>query len=136
MTNYRTVGLAAFAAMVMTAVFPVRQSAAEVTKTKDDCTSAWAVLAPADQQEKVLSVVKNHPHWKVGTYEPIVSQAFELVVFERVDDKGDVVVAHCGHGATCNEVATAVNKAYPNLSSPAVLCTREPPNFIRNGRSL
>ena len=45
----------------------------------------------------------------------------------RNSEGGTAYVAHCGHGATCNELAREVLKAYPELGNPVVYCTNEPP---------
>lgn len=107
-----------------------------VLATKDDCMTAWAMLAPGDAagQEMVKTVIRWHPHWNAGGYEPGVSQRFALHSFER--QLGPITVAHCGHGATCNALARAVAKAYPNVGNPMVVCMREPPPGLDNPQSL
>ena len=112
--------------------------AAGVTRTKDDCISAWAVLTSGDAggREAVQNVVRWHPHWKSDGYQPMISQSFGLSVFERRFMGGQVTVAHCGHGATCNALAEAVYKAYPSSGSPVVFCTVEPPHIIDNPQGM
>ncbi len=112
--------------------------AAGVTRTKDDCMSAWAILNAGDAggREAVQGVVRWHPHWKSGAYEPGISQSFALSVFDRRFMGGQVTVAHCGHGATCNALAEAVYKAYPSSGNPVVFCVNDPPHIIDNPQGM
>ncbi len=112
--------------------------AGTVTTTKDDCMTAWAVLAPgtAEMQEAVKNVVRWHRHWSAEGYDAGVSQKFQLHSFDRTFGGGTATVAHCGHGATCNELAREVSKAYPNVGNPVVFCTIEPPHILENPQSL
>ncbi len=119
-------------------------AASSVTTTKDDCMTAWATLMAShpmvhgafphvDYKETINAVVRNHPHWTTGSYEPGISQKFELLTFDtRFHEGGTAYVAHCGHGATCNELARAVLKQYPELGSPVVHCTNDPPHIYDN----
>jgi len=113
-------------------------TAAGVTPTKPDCISAWALLAPgsASGKEAVQSVVRWHRHWDASGYEPFRSQKFSLQVFDVVTSNRNVTVAHCGHGATCNALADAVLKAYPNVGQPVVYCTAEPPPLLANPQTM
>ena len=123
-------------------------AAGSVTTTKDDCMTAWAILMSShptvhsafphqDYKENILGVVKWRPHWKVGEYVAGVSQSFDLQTFDtRFHEGGTAYVAHCGHGATCNELAREVLKAYPELGSPVVYCTLEPPHILENPQSF
>ena len=112
--------------------------AGTVTTTKDDCVTAWAILTTGDAigQEAVKNVVRWHRHWSPDGYEPGVSQKFQLHSFDRAFGEGNATVAHCGHGATCNELARVVAKAYPNAGSPVVYCVIEPPHILENPQSL
>jgi hypothetical protein len=119
-------------------------AAGQVTPTKDDCTTAWAILIShhpsvhggfphPDFLEAVQNVTKWHAHWNSGGYEPGVSQKFSLCNADlKFVEGGGAVVAHCGHGATCNELAREVLKAYPELGSPGVYCTIDPPVVLEN----
>ena len=119
-------------------------AAGSVTTTKDDCMNAWATLMAShpsvhgafphvDYKEAITNVIRNHPHWTLGAFEPGVSQKFELSTFDtRFHEGGTAYVAHCGHGATCNELARAVLKQYPELGSPVVHCTVDPPHIYDN----
>ena len=123
-------------------------SAGSVTTTKDDCASAWAIIMAShpsvhggfqhvEYKEAILGVVKWHPHWTVGPYERIRSQHFELQTFDtRFHEGGTAYVAHCGHGATCNELSREVLKAYPEIPTPVVYCTVEPPHILENPASF
>jgi hypothetical protein len=125
------------AAATMTTV--ARDSAAgQVTPTKEDCITAWAILASGDApgQEAVKNVVNWNKHWKSGSYVAGESQSFQLMTFDRTFGSGSVTVAHCGHGGTCNELANAVLKAWPNMGNPVVYCTVDPPHVLQNPQSL
>ena len=121
--------LSTFAVAAVFGITVSSEAEGGVTATKDDCMSAWAVLAPGDAKPAVEGVVRWRTYWKSDSYERGVSQSFDLQIFGVVGG-GDAVVAHCGHGATCNELARAVNRAYPNLSNPVVFCTVDPPAML------
>ncbi len=144
-------GLAVCAAAIALTSLSVSErgdAANAVQTTKDDCRSAWAILMSShpsvhagfphvEYKEAILSVVRNHPHWTVAEYEANYSQKFSLQTFDtRFHEGGTSYVAHCGHGATCNELARAVLKQYPELGSPAVYCTVEPPHILENPQSF
>ena len=126
------------AAALMISILPVRETDAAVTRTKDDCTTAWAVLGPGTQrgQDAVRQVVKEHPGWSDSGYEPMVSQKFQLMVFNVVGSQDTVVVAHCGHGATCNQLAEEMEAKHADLSDPVVVCTVDNPSPLENGKNL
>jgi hypothetical protein len=130
-------------------------AAGSVTTTKDDCLTAWAILMSShptvhaafphtEYKEAILNVVKWNPHWnsEIGPnpgagYFAGVSQKFDLQTFDtRFHEGGTAYVAHCGHGATCNELARTVLKAYPELGSPVVYCTIEPPPILENPQAF
>lgn len=141
MSTIRRIALtvAASAAAATLVMSPSNEAVSGVTTAKDDCMSAWALLAPGDSmgKEAVQGVVTNRRHWDGTKYERGISQSFELSVFDRAFGGGSsVTVAHCGHGATCNELAREVFKAYPNVVSPVVYCTIEPPHIIDNPQSF
>jgi hypothetical protein len=150
-------GLVLVGAFTAVALVPRDGTAAgQVTPTKDDCTTAWAILIAhhpsvhggfphPDFMEAVQNVVRWHPHWNselpdphpcpTGTsgYQPGCSQKFSLCSADlKFVEGGGAVVAHCGHGATCNELAREVLKAYPELGSPGVYCTIDPPVVLEN----
>ena len=142
-------GLVVLGAFASAAVLTDKSDAAgAVTTTKDDCMSAWAILMAShpmvhgafphvDYKEAIMGVVKWHPHWTVGGYEPGISQKFDLQTFDtRFHEGGTAYVAHCGHGATCNELAREVLKAYPELGSPVVYCVTDPPHILDNPASF
>jgi hypothetical protein len=130
-----------FTLMVTAATLTVSEdtdAAGTVTTTKDDCVTAWAILTPGDAtgQEMVKNVVRWHRHWSPDGYELGVSQKFELHTFDKTFGGGNATVAHCGHGATCNELARVVAKAYPNAGSPVVYCVIEPPHILENPQTI
>ncbi len=132
-----TVAAAGVAALGLV-VASAEVEAAGVTPTKDDCMSAWAILTSGDAagREAVQNVIRWHPHWKSVGYEPGISQSFGLGVFDRRFMGGQVTVAHCGHGATCNALAEAVFKAYPSAGSPVVYCVVDPPHILDNPQGM
>lgn len=137
-----SIAIAAFVAL--TSVSTQMTAAGSVTATKDDCASAWAILMAShpdvhggfphvEHKEAILGVVRNRRHWTPDGYERLVSQKFDLQTFDtRFHEGGTAYVAHCGHGATCNELSREVLKAYPELGSPVVYCTIEPPHILEN----
>ncbi len=147
-TFTKFLGIAAASAMAVTFSTGSIDAAGSVKTTKDDCMTAWATLMAshptvhsafphAEYKEAILNVIKWHPHWTVGSYEAGVSQRFELSTFDtRFHEGGTAYVAHCGHGATCNELARAILKTYPELGSPQVDCTIEPPHVLENPQSF
>lgn len=136
------------AAAMATTMVDNTTAAGSVTTTKDDCMTAWAILMAShptvhgafphvEYKEAILNVVKWHPHWTVGEYLPGESQKFDLQTFDtRFHEGGSAYVAHCGHGATCNELARVILKAYPELGSPVVYCVIEPPHILDNPQSF
>lgn len=114
-----------------------------VQKTADNCANAHAILMAstdgdhARYWEAISGVVKT-PIGKwvvVDAYEPGVAQK---VSFRQYDTKfhegGTAYVAHCGAGFTCNELAEAVLKHYPDVGSPGVYCG-EVPHILDNPQS-
>jgi hypothetical protein len=140
--------LAASAAAATFTVTDRIDAANAVTPTKDDCATAWAILMSsdpklstawpnADYKEAIGHVVAANPHWTAGAYEAGVSQKFDLQTFStRYHEGGTSYVAHCGHGATCNALAAAVLKTYPEAGSPVVYCMVEPPTVLDNPQSF
>lgn len=123
-------------------------AAGGVTATKDDCAEAHAILmashpsvhggfAHPDYGEAIKRVVDWHKHWTViPEPERIVSQKFALKIWDtKFHEGGTAYVAHCGHGATCNELARVVLKAYPEIPSPVVFCG-EVPHILDNPRPM
>lgn len=127
-----------FAVALNVALAPVASTEAAVQKTKDDCTTAWAVLAPGNDrgQSAVREVVAEHKGWSAEGYEPMVSQKFALMVFDVEGSDQTAVVAHCGHGATCNQLAAEVEQKHADLHEPVVVCTKDPPVTLENGRAM
>ncbi len=68
-------------------------------------------------------------------YEERVAHKFELMVFDLTTIDGTAIVAHCGHGGTCNLLAQKLHSNFPT-SQPVVVCTHDPPSSIENGRSM
>ncbi len=140
--------IAACAAATTFTVTDSTDAANSVTHTKEDCTTAWAILMAShptiigafpdgDYKEAISNIVRNNPHWTAGTYEHGVSQKFDLQTFEtHFHEGGTAYVAHCGHGATCNALAAATLKNYPESGSPVVYCTIEPPSILDNPQSF
>lgn len=140
--------VAACAAATTFTVTDSTTAANSVTPTKDDCNTAWAILMAshptvhgafphADYKEAINNVVRNNPHWTAGAYEGGISQKFDLQTFDtRFHEGGTAYVAHCGHGATCNALAAATLKNYPEAGSPVVYCTIEPPHVLDNPQSF
>lgn len=134
----KTTGILSICIAATTMTLTEDSDAGTVTTTKDDCVTAWAILTvgTAEGQEAVKNVVRWHRHWNAEGYEIGVSQKFQLHTFDRTFGGGNATVAHCGHGATCNELARVVAKAYPNAGNPVVYCTVEPPHILENPQSL
>ena len=132
-----TMGGVALVAALSVGLLPTT-SQAGVTRTKDDCKTAWAVLTAnnAQGQEAVKEVVAEHPSWSADGYEPMVSQKFALMVFDVVGSDDSVIVAHCGHGATCNQLAEEVEKKHADLHDPVIVCTVDSPTPLENGRAM
>lgn len=140
--------VAACAAAATITVTDRIDAANSVQPTKDDCVTAWAILMAsdpkvhaafphADYKEAIGNVVKANPHWTAGAYEAGVSQKFDLQTFDtRYHEGGTAYVAHCGHGATCNALAAAVLKTFPEAGSPVVYCMVEPPTVLDNPQSF
>jgi hypothetical protein len=153
--GWKVAAVALASAMATTFTVGGIDAAGSVKTTKDDCMTAWATLMAShptvhaafphqEYKEAILNVVKWHPHWNSeigptpgGGYFPGVSQKFELLTFDtRFVEGGTAYVAHCGHGATCNELAREVLKSYPELGSPQVDCTLEPPHVLENPQAF
>jgi hypothetical protein len=133
-----SLGGVAFVAALGVGMLIVAPTDAAVTKTKEDCKTAWAVLGPANERgtSAVTEVVDEHPGWSADGYEPMVSQKFALMVFDVEGQDTAAIVAHCGHGATCNQLATEVEQKHADLHDPVVVCTVDPPAPLSNGRSM
>ncbi|MCA9625281.1 MAG: hypothetical protein KC731_39940 [Myxococcales bacterium] len=118
-------------------LLPVETEAA-VTRAQDDCVTAWAVLAPGTDLGKnaVQGAMSKHKEWSASGYERGVAQKFELMIFDIIGSEDTALVAHCGAGVTCNELAEEVHKSNPNLSNPVVVCTVDNPNSLQNGRNM
>ncbi|MEM9695054.1 MAG: hypothetical protein AAGA56_21105 [Myxococcota bacterium] len=138
-------GLLVFGACLGMATFSYDTTAAgSVAKTKDDCVTAWAILFSThptvhggfqhpEFKDAIMGVVNTRKHWTVGEYEPGIAQKFDLQTCDTTFvEGGTAYVAHCGSGATCNFVAEEVLKAYPELGSPSVHCTLEPPHILES----
>ena len=118
------------------------EAGGKVTPAPDNCMNAHAVLAASKGGDSaaiwqaIEGVVRTHPHWtKVAEYEPMVSQKVSFRQYSVKWGEGiTAYVAHCGHGRTCNEVADAVLKAYPDIGSPVVYCGQVP-YFLDNPSS-
>jgi len=148
MSSFGKMAALGAALMITTVATNDTGAAGSVTATKDDCVTAWAILMVSHPsvhggfqhpgyKEAIMGVVRTRPHWTVGSYEPGFSQKFDLQTFDtRFTEGGTAYVAHCGHGATCNEVAREVLKAYPELGSPVVYCTIDPPHILDNPASF
>lgn len=134
----KTTGIFSICIAASTLTVAEDSDAGTVTTAKDDCMTAWAVLTPgsAEGQEMVKNVVRWRRHWSADGYEAGVSQKFQLHTFDRTFGGGNATVAHCGHGATCNELAREVAKAYPNAGNPVVYCVNEPPHILENPQSI
>lgn len=142
----RTILLAA-ACVAATTTIDDAGAAGNVSATADNCARAHAVLMVShprvhgafphpDYGEAIKRVVDWNKHWTVlPEMEPMVSQKLALKMWDFRNGEGTAYVAHCGHGATCNEVARTVLKAYPELGSPMVTCG-EIPSFLDNPRPM
>jgi len=116
------------------------RAANTVQKTADNCQNAHAVLmAGADGAhsrywEAIKGVItsSNGVFQLVSDDERGVSQKVSLRQYDtRFTQGGTAYVAHCGHGGTCNELAEAVLKHYPESGSPSVWCG-EVPHILDN----
>lgn len=123
-------------------------AAGEVKPTADNCANAHAALmsshpsvhggfAHPDYGDAIKRLIAAHPHWQiVDEAPPIVSQKISLKIWDAKFHEGATVyVAHCGHGATCNELARAVLKNYPEVGSPTVYCGQVP-HVLDNPRPM
>ncbi|MBI4953892.1 MAG: hypothetical protein HY908_17845 [Myxococcales bacterium] len=129
----------------MAAAMGVVQStdaAGKVTPAVDNCMNAHAVLAASKGGDSAViwqaidGVMRVRPHWaKVSDYEPMVAQKISFRQYSVKWGEGiTAYVAHCGHGGTCNQLAEAVLKAYPDIGSPVVYCGQVP-YFLDNPSS-
>lgn len=128
--------VAALVAGLGLALTPMHDAeAGNVTQTQDNCITAWAILAPnrLETRSSIKKIIDGNDRLSDDGYEAKVSEKFALMIFDLVDGRGEAIVAHCGHGGTCNFLAREVNKNYPTIS-PVVVCTHDPPNSIENGR--
>jgi hypothetical protein len=126
-------------------VFAVTDGGAanSVQKTADNCVNAHAILMASSSGnhgtywEAIQGVIASRRgSWTVvSDYEPGVAQK---ISFRQYDTKfttgGTAYVAHCGEGATCNLLAEAVLKRYPESGSPSVWCG-EVPHILDNPQS-
>lgn len=110
--------------------------AGSVSATKDDCADAWAILfstndKSGNKKEMVKRVVAGRGYWRVGDFERGRSQHFELLTANVKDEAGlEAHIAHCGHGATCNELSREILRNYPDIGSPVVFCQPELPIIL------
>jgi hypothetical protein len=139
--NKKLIGVAV---LLAAALAPTRSGAQNaVQKTADTCANAHAVLLVgadgnhARYWEAIYNVAKNPLKWWriVDDYTPMVSMVFSFRQYDtRFFQGGTAYVAHCGSGATCNELAEEVLKHYPDSGSPRVYCG-EVPYLLENPQS-
>ena len=132
------VGLGAFAlAAGATAANQVKEAA-------DNCMNAHAVLMVSRPGNDALiwQLIGNVVKWNqwdyrvVPDYEPMIAQKVSFRQYDVRFTPGGATayVAHCGHGGTCNKLAQAILKNYPDSGSPWVFCG-EVPYLLENPSS-
>lgn len=87
--------------------------------------------------QAIESAVKSQPgrFFPVSDYEPGVAQKVSFRQYDtRFQEGGTAYVGHCGSGATCNDLADYILKAYPEVGSPSVHCG-EIPHILENPTS-
>jgi hypothetical protein len=117
-------------------------AAGKVTRTADKCVNAHAILMASNTGnharfwEAIYSVTKTRPYWEIlSDYQPGVSQKMSFRQYDAKFAQGvTAYVAHCGHGATCNELAEQLLKQYPEIQNPVVYCG-EVPHILDNPTS-
>ncbi len=118
-------------------------AAGSVSKTAGNCMNAHAILmASMDGNhdrywQAIESAVKSQPgrFFPVSDYEPGVAQKVSFRQYDtRFQEGGTAYVGHCGSGATCNDLADYILKAYPEVGSPSVHCG-EIPHILENPTS-
>ncbi|MCC6523424.1 MAG: hypothetical protein IT373_12270 [Polyangiaceae bacterium] len=106
-----------------------------VKETVDNCMNAHAVLLVSRSGNHALlwqligNVVKSNSYeFRVQSdYEPMVSQKVSFRQYDvELTNGATAYVAHCGHGGTCNKLAQAILKNYPDAGSPWVFCGQVP----------
>lgn len=141
MTKKTVLGFA-MASMFALAVMDVG-AAGSVARTAENCNNAHAILmAAADGNharywEAIQNAVKTQPgrFAIVGDYEPGISRKVSFRQYDtRFTEGSTAYVAHCGHGATCNDLADFILKVYPEAGSPSVFCG-EVPHILENPTS-
>jgi hypothetical protein len=137
MKAMRKLGALALLAGLATALMPVTDATAKAKGTKARCKTAWAILTPgtSDFQAAVRGIVAEHRKLNEDGYQEGVIERLDLKIFDLVGRSGDAVVAHCGHGGTCNILAHTVARKFPRLN-PVVVCMQEPPVIVKNGRPM
>lgn len=131
---------------VSTAQQAPAQPSGSVTKlAADNCARAHAVIFGTRNRDDgffgaaIAGIMRVHPHWRlVAEPEVMISQSIAYKVW-NVSPAGDqhtttVYVGHCGHGATCNELARTVKRLFP-MTSPEVYCG-EVPGMLNNPENL
>jgi hypothetical protein len=134
-------GLAA-GAMFATAVLDVG-AAGSVSRTAENCMNAHAILMASQDGnhsrywEAINTAVRSQVgrFEIVGDYEPGISRKVSFRQYDtRFQQGGTAYVAHCGHGATCNDLADYILKVFPEVGSPGVYCG-EVPHILENPTS-
>ena len=126
-------------------VFAVTDGGAanSVQRTADNCMNAHAILMASESGnhatywEAIQGVVNSRRgSWTVvSDYEPGVAQKISFRQYDtKFKEGGTAYVAHCGEGATCNQLAEVVLKRYPESGSPSVWCG-EVPHILDNPQS-
>ncbi len=134
--------LAGAASLVVGTVGESSNAAGQVTRTADNCVNATAILMASNTGnharfwEAIYSVTKTRPYWQIKQdHVPGESQSMSFRQYDAAFAQGvTAYVAHCGHGATCNELATQTLKQYPEIQNPVVFCG-ETPHILTNPQS-
>lgn len=120
---------------------------ASVQETSPVCMEAHAILAGSPGADSaaiwrgIATVVRKHPRWQVvpeaerGTVDRVAFKEWR----PRWPTKGGpetLLVAHCGHGGTCNEVARAVAEAFPQSTPKPVVFCGDVSNVLVEPRSV
>jgi hypothetical protein len=125
----KVIGYVSFA--VAMAVGTAALAAFQVKEAPENCRNAHAILVASKSGQhdfiwgRIAKVARSdkYAYEVVEDYEPGVSRR---VSFRQYDTKyvagGAAYVVHCGHGATCNQLAKAFLADNPDWYGPEVYC--------------
>lgn len=129
MRNFATplIGSAVLASLLM--VTGPLHGDGPVKTTVDHCSNAYAILGWSEQAdskvwEKMGWAMHTHPHLEITSdlQKGVVQKATFRQYGVRGYDGAVAYVMHCGHGGTCNDIATRYFRWYKRHGIPAVYC--------------